>query len=795
MPKTRLMRRERPLYLIPIVLGMLGLLYSRELDDPFLKSVVVLLCVAVPLIVIGNRLARVQARGTPKFLLWLGMVSLTAGAVVTVSGHSENLVEWELVTEDVGQLYVYLGSASLMFGLAVLLYSVVRSGALIDELVERFGHVADHISEGMILTNYKGEIILANNSIAEMIGASAEELIGRNAFEVADEYGMEASTRASEAQQGIASEYQVSWTSGAHDKRFWVSVRPLRDKHQQVIGALATIRDVTEIENLRERLEEYAEGLHRLVEHRTLELQESEGRLRGLLMTMEEGFLTLDAEGKVLMANDRFIELLSTEADNVIGRFIADHIAVEQRPRMAAALAGIDEERAAPAEQEYNLVTGAGAYIPVKMSIAPVQRESSEGQQFSIVVTELTELKEVYKRMEAHAEELERANRDLRELDRNKDVFLSNVSHELRTPLSTVQGYIEMWEGGHFGTPDAPQQGALLVMARNLERLSKMINEMIEFSRTEIRGVQLYETLFSLDTLVTEAVNSVRPNSIQKEITVSTFVAEGMPPIWADRDKISQVLGILLSNAIKFSREGDMITVQVYPEGDRDAVIEVRDTGIGIEPDDQERIFKKFYQVDSSMTRHYQGTGIGLSIARRIVQAHDGTISLESVPNKGSAFRIFLPDVVFKADFPDRAPPNFENLRVILGNQQAEFRYAAGGILRELRCEVYDFRSGHELARAARDLQPDLILIDEALPDVSGADAAAMLRDDAATADIPVILLQSASNNGGPSEAELFSNVRILRKPFTVFEMTSCCIAALEAANSAPDPVPGQAAP
>lgn len=777
MANVKTMRREQPFYLIPIVLGMAGVLYSRGLEDPVLKSIVVLLCVAVPMLVGGNLLARVRSSGGQKVLLWIGIVCLTLGAVVTVSGYSESLVAREMVSEEVGQWYIYIGSVSLLFGLAVLLYSLMRSEVLLDELTRQFSHVADHIGEGVIVTDYDGTIILANRAAIELSGLQEEEMVGRQAFKVAEELGMEAMARANAMRkQGVASEYEVDWDRDGERLQLWVRGSPVYDRKNRIVGTIATIRDTTELHRLRTRLEEYAEGLQKLVEDRTQKLRASEEQLRNLLLNMDEGFATIDHDGNVQFANERLISMLNVSHNRLLGKPLSHFVAIEDVSKVENALRRMEEDHLNRESYEINLMTDTGAYVPVQLSIAYITAADDDTEPtYALVLTDLRELKAAHQRLEHHAAELERANEELRELDRNKDLFLSNVSHELRTPLSTVQGYLEMWQDGHFGDIDAPQQGAIQTMSRNLERLLKMINEMIEFSRTEIRGVLLSETLFSPHTLVSEATASIQPHVMQKEMTINQFVEDGMPPIWADRGKLGQVLGILLSNAVKFSREGDMITIRAYREG-ADAVFQVIDSGIGIDPAYHDRIFRKFYQVDSSMTRHYQGTGIGLSIARRLVEAHGGRMWVVSEVKQGSTFTFALPNAVFQADFPADTSGEFEGAVALIANERSEFRFALAGILRQLGFTVMDYRTGYDLVQAASQLQPDIVFIDEGLPDVSGSDAADRIRQNMQTVDTPVILFRSTQFGERLEADSLYKGIHVLMKPFTVEELRACCL-------------------
>ncbi|MDK1020903.1 MAG: PAS domain S-box protein, partial [Candidatus Hydrogenedentes bacterium] len=490
MPRFKRLWRDRPYYLIPIMLGMAGVLFSAQLEDPALQGIVVLLCLAVPLIVGGNLLARVYSDGLQRLLLMAGMLTLTIGAVVTVSGLSESLVSAEYVSEEVGELSSFLGMGSLLLGLLVVLYSMVRSQALIDELSDRFRHVADHMGEGFLLFDAEGTVLIINDPLTKMTGIEADAVLGHKVQELAKEYDVDTIFRHTERRdRALASEYELDWTRGDESIRLLVHESPLFDRHKRPVGFLLTVHDISVEHRLKKRLEEYTEGLQVLVEDRTEKLRASERRFRELLVNMNEGFLTIDRAFTVRFANERMQKLLRLEADELLGRDVFELVDIDERERLRAALAQVESGLPQRKDQDYTLVRLDRTCVPVKVSIAPIDEATEDGMYLSLVVTDVQELKEMHLELEFRAKELELANQELRETDRAKDLFLSNVSHELRTPLGTIGGYIEMLRGEDLGRIEPPQKAALDVMSHNVERLSSMINEMIESSRMEILGI------------------------------------------------------------------------------------------------------------------------------------------------------------------------------------------------------------------------------------------------------------------------------------------------------------------
>lgn len=240
-------------------------------------------------------------------------------------------------------------------------------------------------------------------------------------------------------------------------------------------------------------------------------------------------------------------------------------------------------------------------------------------------------------------EQLEKMNRDLRSVDEMKSSLLANVSHELQTPLVLIKGYTEMILKRKIGPLTPEQEKGLSVALKNIDRLVEMIDNLLDFSRMERGDSPLDLEEFPLWQVVDEVVELVREKLRARALSLETEYETDDLMVRADRGKISQVFINLLSNAIKFNRERGEIHVRVTAGESGTLDVEVRDTGIGIPPEEQEKIFDRFYQVDGSPGRQAEGTGIGLSIVRDILSLHGSSIRVESRPGEGSRFYFSLP--------------------------------------------------------------------------------------------------------------------------------------------------------
>ena len=247
-------------------------------------------------------------------------------------------------------------------------------------------------------------------------------------------------------------------------------------------------------------------------------------------------------------------------------------------------------------------------------------------------------------KLEEQHQELTRLNAELDQAGKLRDQFLANVSHELRTPLNSVIGFSDLLLT--MASPDSPltdtQRDYLETIARNGRHLLDFINELLDLSKIAAGHMQLTLEPLALDALFHEVADTVRAQLDARKHKLAIEPLRDTVIVTADRGRLRQVLLNLLSNAIKFTTDGGRITLSAQVAGDRVRVA-VSDSGIGIAPDDQQKLFREFVQLDGSASRRYEGTGLGLALSKRLVELHGGAIGVESQLGKGSTFWFTVP--------------------------------------------------------------------------------------------------------------------------------------------------------
>jgi PAS domain S-box-containing protein len=352
-----------------------------------------------------------------------------------------------------------------------------------------------------------------------------------------------------------------------------------------------------------------------------------------ILQAIPDLVYQVSLDGRLLRWNRKVEEVTGYSADELICKDVmelfppaAQRIHAESMRRKIAH--GYDEV-------ESVLLTKDGREILYQWIGASLKDES--GRVVGIVGTarDVTVQRELEDRIKAQ-------NQRLTELDRLKSTFVNAVSHELRTPLTSIRGYVEFLED-RIGGPLTPMQDEFVHhITVGTRRLTRLVDDLLDFARLEAGSFRLARETVDASALVDDVLTSLQPQAVAMQVAMTVSLPPAEVSLCADPQRVEQVLTNLIHNALKFTPAGGHVAVSLRVEGDQ-ALIEVTDTGVGIAPEHQGHIFDKFFQVSHASPSGVGGSGLGLFIAKSLVEAHGGRIGLESAPGRGSRFWFTLP--------------------------------------------------------------------------------------------------------------------------------------------------------
>jgi PAS domain S-box-containing protein len=374
-------------------------------------------------------------------------------------------------------------------------------------------------------------------------------------------------------------------------------------------------------------------------------LRESEGRLRFTLEASQIGDWDLDfATGQASrsLLHDRCFGYDRLQDEWSYEIFLS-HVHPDDR---AAVMRRIEAGRSSLKgwSGEYRVVWPDGSIHWVRTNVT-VQHKDGKATRMLGIISDITQHKHV-EEARLNAQRLEAENRKILEASRLKSQFLANMSHELRTPLNSVIGFADLLQSGAVDDDAAKRHVFLGHIAASGRHLLRLINDLLDMSKVESGRFHFHPEPVDLAALTREVVDTLGPASQAKQIAVSAEIDPALGRLVLDPARMKQVLYNYLSNAIKFTDDGGRVVVRARPEGANRFRLEVEDTGIGIAPADVPRLFTEFQQLDASASRRYPGTGLGLALTRRLVEAQGGSVGVRSEPGVGSVFHLVL----------DRAP-------------------------------------------------------------------------------------------------------------------------------------------
>jgi len=556
-----------------------------------------------------------------------------------------------------------------------------------------------------------------------------------------------------------------------------------------VISIVQSRQEMALIAERQAKLENVNEKIEREVVDRTAEVKAGEEIFRSLSGSSPVGIF-LDAYGACIYANQRLGEIYGASSDELIGKGWIHNIHPDDRAKIEkAGLDALRENR--EIGLEYRIVTPAGAIRWVSTRAARLQSREGQRPVFVGTVDDITDRK----RLE---EELAHGRDEALEMARLKSEFLSNMSHEIRTPLNGIIGMTGLLLDSRLN--DEQREFADTVRSSG-DALLTIVNDILDFSKIAAGKLVFEEMDFDLLATAESTIQLLADQAHKKKVELALSIDPAVPlALRGDPGRLRQVLTNLVGNAIKFTPQGEVVLSISAESVASDAAqlrFQVRDTGIGISPEAQRRLFQPFSQADNSTSRKYGGTGLGLAISMQLVEAMGGKIAIESELGKGATFH-FTVTLGRSAESVTRPPrrETLKGLRALIVDDNATNRQILYHQLSAWGVNSFAVESGAQALATLRDqvsIRPyDVVLLDFEMPQMDGLMLARTIREDSTIAATPLVMMSSAGDRGDVGDQARRFDCWLTKpvKQAKLYEALAALLPGSEVSHHRTDPAP-----
>ncbi|MFL5654597.1 MAG: ATP-binding protein, partial [Ktedonobacteraceae bacterium] len=500
-------------------------------------------------------------------------------------------------------------------------------------------------------------------------------------------------------------------------------------------------------------------------------LQEQQRYNRLLIEASIDPLMTTDLSGIITDVNPQMCKVTSYSREELIGTPFKQYTT---NPEWAEEGIYAVQKTGHLVNYELMLRTRDGETTLVSYNATVIDINQNQPRILAIA-RDITEYKQLENQLQQKNRELQEQYLQMQEVNSLKSEFLANMSHELRTPLNCIIGFAQLMYEGMAGPLSDEQEEYLGDVLSSAKHLLRLINDVLDLAKIESGTMSLYPEQVNLQKLTGEVCDTLRGLVAEKRICVDVNIDSSLEGIVLDSAKLKQVLYNYLSNAIKFTPEEGHIQISIRPEGEDAFLLEVEDTGVGIAPEDQERLFIEFQQLDSGPTKKFQGTGLGLALTKHIVEAQRGTVGVRSTPGQGSTFYAVLPRVVTTKVDKTLVSRHYNGeanaasmLSALVIEHHIQDQVWLAHILEKVGFRVEVVPTGSQASKSCQERTFDVITLDLLLPDISGWDVLEQIRAGSMNQKTPVIVISRVKEK---KAGKIFPISDMLTKPISFEEL------------------------